>query len=93
MSSITETLWPIEPHTAKKHEILKRYFQAWLPILGHSNNRLLYIDAFGGPGKYAGKPGKTGDRRDVPKNQGKTGGKPGTDGTFPRIKDSPIFVL
>jgi three-Cys-motif partner protein len=54
MSTITETLWPIEPHTAKKHEILRRYFQAWLPILGHSNKRLLYIDAFAGPGKYAG---------------------------------------
>jgi three-Cys-motif partner protein len=54
MSMVTETLWPIEPHTAKKHEILKRYFQAWLPILGHSNKRLLYIDAFAGPGKYIG---------------------------------------
>jgi three-Cys-motif partner protein len=54
MSTITETLWPLEPHTAKKHEILKRYFQAWLPILGHTNNRLLYIDAFAGPGEYTG---------------------------------------
>src|SRR5947209_5758425 len=54
MSTITDTLWPLEPHTAKKHEILKRYFQAWLPILGHTNNRLLYIDAFAGPGEYSG---------------------------------------
>jgi three-Cys-motif partner protein len=52
MSKILETVWHLEPHTAKKHEILRRYFQAWLPILGQSNARLLYIDAFAGPGEY-----------------------------------------
>jgi three-Cys-motif partner protein len=46
------TIWPLEPHTAKKHEILRRYFQAWLPILAQHNPRLLYIDAFAGPGEY-----------------------------------------
>jgi three-Cys-motif partner protein len=49
------TIWPIEPHTLAKHEILRRYLQAWLPILsqaGHSN--LLYIDGFAGPGQYQG---------------------------------------
>jgi three-Cys-motif partner protein len=50
--SIRETVWDLEPHTAKKHEILRRYFQAWLPILGSRNSRLLYIDAFAGPGEY-----------------------------------------
>lgn len=53
MSAITETVWNLEPHTAKKHEILRRYFQAWLPILGRYNSRLLYIDAFAGPGEYS----------------------------------------
>jgi three-Cys-motif partner protein len=48
-----ETVWPLEPHTAKKHEILKRYFQAWLPILAHTHSRLLYVDAFAGPGEYS----------------------------------------
>lgn len=51
--SISGTVWDLEPHTAKKHEILRRYFQAWLPILAQSNERLLYVDAFAGPGKYS----------------------------------------
>jgi three-Cys-motif partner protein len=53
MSKVIETVWDIEPHTAKKHEILRRYFQAWLPILGRYNSRLLYVDAFAGPGEYS----------------------------------------
>jgi three-Cys-motif partner protein len=53
MSKHLGTVWPLEPHTAKKHEILRRYFQAWLPILAHTNARLLYIDAFAGPGEYS----------------------------------------
>jgi three-Cys-motif partner protein len=54
MTKPLDTIWPIEPHTAKKHEILRRYFQAWLPILARHNPRLLYIDAFAGPGEYSG---------------------------------------
>jgi three-Cys-motif partner protein len=54
MSKQLGTIWPLEPHTAKKHEILRRYFQAWLPILSQHNPRLLYIDAFAGPGEYSG---------------------------------------
>ena len=54
MTKPLETIWPIEPHTAKKHEILRRYFQAWLPILAQYSPRLLYIDAFAGPGEYSG---------------------------------------
>jgi three-Cys-motif partner protein len=54
MSKHLGTVWPLEPHTAKKHEILRRYFQAWLPILAQHNPRLLYIDAFAGPGEYSG---------------------------------------
>jgi len=26
-------VWPLEPHTRAKHEILRRYLQAWTPIL------------------------------------------------------------
>src|SRR5579863_9793553 len=54
MGKIVETVWNLEPHTAKKHEILRRYFEAWLPILSQTNPRLLYIDAFAGPGEYLG---------------------------------------
>ena len=58
MSNITTTVWHIEPHTQAKHEILKRYLQAWLPIMSNSNGRILYIDGFAGPGEYSkGEPG------------------------------------
>lgn len=53
MSKTLETVWDLEPHTAKKHEILRRYFQAWLPIMVKWNNRVLYIDGFAGPGEYS----------------------------------------
>jgi three-Cys-motif partner protein len=54
MSKQLGTIWPLEPHTAKKHEILKRYFDAWLPILAMTNLRVIYIDGFAGPGVYSG---------------------------------------
>ena len=49
-----ETLWPIEPHTVGKHRVLKSYLNAWLPIMGSWNGRILFIDGFAGPGKYKG---------------------------------------
>ena len=53
-----DTLWPIEPHTVAKHQILRKYLDAWLPIVGTYNNRMLYIDGFAGPGEYeGGEPG------------------------------------
>lgn len=47
-------LWKIQPHTVAKHAILKRYIEAWAPILsqGGFNGRILYIDGFAGPGEY-----------------------------------------
>jgi three-Cys-motif partner protein len=53
-----ETIWEIEPHTAAKHTILRKYLDAWFPILGTHNKRLVYLDGFSGPGRYAaGEPG------------------------------------
>jgi three-Cys-motif partner protein len=49
-----ETVWQIDPHTLSKHTILRRYWEAWLPIMTKFNQRVLYIDGFAGPGKYAG---------------------------------------
>ncbi len=49
-----KTLWPIEPHTLGKHRVLKSYLDAWLPIMGRWNGRILFIDGFAGPGKYKG---------------------------------------
>lgn len=49
-----ETLWPLDPHTLAKHEILRRYLSAWFPIMSQWNNRLVFLDGFAGPGAYAG---------------------------------------
>ena len=52
------TLWNLEPHTIGKHLVLKNYMNAWLPIMSSWNGRVLFIDAFAGPGEYSGgEPG------------------------------------
>ncbi|MEM3565188.1 MAG: three-Cys-motif partner protein TcmP [Candidatus Jordarchaeaceae archaeon] len=47
-------LWPIEPHTRAKHEILQNYLKAWFPILSTIEERIIYLDGFAGPGIYTG---------------------------------------
>jgi len=48
------TTWTIEAHTRAKHEILRRYLQAWTAILGQGGfPRIAYVDGFAGPGTYA----------------------------------------
>lgn len=55
---IRTTRWELPPHTKIKHEILKRYLDAWLPILGSWAGRIVFIDGFAGPGRYSGgEPG------------------------------------
>ena len=54
MSKSLGTIWDLEAHTARKHAILRRYFEAWLPILSTTNGRVVYIDGFAGPGVYSG---------------------------------------
>ncbi len=52
------TTWPLDPHTKGKHMVLKHYMGALLPILTSWNGRVLFIDAFAGPGEYSnGEPG------------------------------------
>lgn len=52
------TVWNLEPHTAAKHAILRRYLQAWLPIMARYHGRIVYVDGFAGPGGYSGgEPG------------------------------------
>jgi len=52
------TIWAIEAHTSAKHRILRKYLDAWLPILGTYNKRIVYLDGFAGPGRYTGgEPG------------------------------------
>ncbi len=59
MASTKDTVWKLEPHTRAKHEILKRYLQAWVPILSLGRfPKVLYVDGFAGPGIYSGgEPG------------------------------------
>ncbi len=59
MAAPKETVWDLEPHTRAKHEILRRYLQAWIPILSQGGFReVMYVDGFAGPGRYSkGEPG------------------------------------
>src|SRR5580693_566076 len=44
--------WAAEPHTLAKHELLRTYWEKWLPILSKGHLRLNYVDGFAGPGSY-----------------------------------------
>ena len=54
MSKPADTLWNLEAHSIGKHHILRRYIQAWLPIMSSSNSRIVIVDGFAGPGRYLG---------------------------------------
>jgi three-Cys-motif partner protein len=47
------TLWDAEEHTLAKHRILRGYLDAWIPIMARQTGRLILIDGFAGPGRYA----------------------------------------
>jgi len=54
----TATVWARDGHTGAKHELLRRYLQAWVPILLSKNRRVTYAEGFAGPGVYSqGEPG------------------------------------
>ncbi len=61
MSKPTDTLWPMDSHTRGKHIVLRRYLEAWLPILSYSARvraalgpgKLVLVDGFAGPGRYS----------------------------------------
>ncbi|MDP8205605.1 MAG: three-Cys-motif partner protein TcmP [Candidatus Electryonea clarkiae] len=58
MSQPKSVTWKLDPHTKAKHEILQRYLGAWYPILCNTNERVIFIDGFSGPGIYSGgEPG------------------------------------
>lgn len=61
--------WPLAPHTGAKHLILRKYLEAWFPILGRFHQRLVFVDGFAGPGEYSGgEPGSPLIAIDVAKN-------------------------
>ena len=54
MAAPRTTVWDLEPHTRAKHDILRRYLQAWTPILSLGGfPEIFYIDGFAGPGRYS----------------------------------------
>lgn len=58
MPSPKSKVWPIDPHTSAKHDLLRLYLQAWFPVLGQYSRKVVFIDAFAGPGVYDdGSPG------------------------------------
>ena len=58
MSTPQQAIWPIEPHTAAKHELLRHYLGAWFPIMASKESRVIFLDGFAGPGIYSdGQPG------------------------------------
>ena len=54
MAAPMTTIWSMDDHTRAKHEILRRYLQAWLPIMTNRNEHVVIIDGFAGPGEYIG---------------------------------------
>ncbi|MFE6456257.1 three-Cys-motif partner protein TcmP [Streptomyces cinereoruber] len=51
-------LWDRDPHTAAKHNLLKKYLEPWAPILLSGNATITYAEGFSGPGVYSqGEPG------------------------------------
>jgi three-Cys-motif partner protein len=59
-------LWSLDDHTRAKHQVLRKYLDGWIPIMGQqalkvSTGRppaLLLVDGFAGPGRYTGgEPG------------------------------------
>ena len=44
--------WRYHTQTEKKHQILKAYLDAWYPILGSWNDRLVVVDGFAGRATY-----------------------------------------
>lgn len=55
-------LWNLDPHTAAKHRVLRSYLDGWIPVMAQQAQRvrgfggeprLLMIDGFAGPGRYA----------------------------------------
>ncbi|MBT2452744.1 three-Cys-motif partner protein TcmP [Streptomyces sp. ISL-43] len=50
--------WDRDPHTAAKHDLLRKYLQPWAPILLSRYDSIAYAEGFSGPGVYSeGEPG------------------------------------
>jgi three-Cys-motif partner protein len=62
MTNVASTLWHLDEHTKAKHEVLRRYLDGWIGVMGSQALRtpgngspaLLLVDGFAGPGRYEG---------------------------------------
>lgn len=54
MAAPTTLLWPRDPHTQAKHDMLLKYLNAWFPIIASSwrSTGATYAEGFAGPGEY-----------------------------------------
>jgi three-Cys-motif partner protein len=52
MATPQTTIWSMDRHTQAKHEILRKYLGAWLPILLKFAGQARIVDGFAGPGTY-----------------------------------------
>ncbi len=54
MAVPTEVLWERDPHTDAKHKLLRRYLDAWFPIMAKQfrDVGITFFDGFAGPGEY-----------------------------------------
>lgn len=58
MAIPTTTIWSPDPQTKAKHAILRKYLGGWFAVMGHTTERIVFFDAFAGPGEYSdGSPG------------------------------------
>lgn len=55
MATPSDVVWPRARHTEAKHQLLVRYLEAWIGILGSWADHVLLVDGFAGPGEYAGR--------------------------------------
>lgn len=58
MATPDDTIWERDPHTGVKHQILRRYLDAWFPILLQAFPSVTVFEGYAGPGVYVGgEPG------------------------------------
>ena len=60
MAAPRQVIWKCKPHTVAKHALLRRYLEAWYPILAKAEwcKSITYAEGFAGAGVYeGGEPG------------------------------------
>jgi three-Cys-motif partner protein len=60
MAAPRQIIWKCKPHTVAKHALLRRYLEAWYPILARAPwcTSITYAEGFAGAGVYEdGEPG------------------------------------